>query len=68
MSKEEIRKHIGADTLDFLNIRNLVKAVGLPKQNFCTACFDNDYPIPVPEDLRISKFDLEDEKAPVASP
>ncbi len=68
LSKEEIRKHIGADTLDFLNIRNLVKAVGLPKQNFCTACFDNDYPIPVPEDLRISKFDLEDEKAPVASP
>ncbi len=68
MTKEEIRKHIGADTLDFLNIRNLVKAVGLPKQNFCTACFDNDYPIPVPEDLRITKFDLEDQKAPVTSP
>ncbi|HUS80907.1 MAG TPA: amidophosphoribosyltransferase [Armatimonadota bacterium] len=68
LSKEDIRKHIGADSLDFLNLRNLVKAVGLPKHNFCTACFDNDYPIPVPEDLLVSKFDLEEEPAPVVSP
>ncbi len=68
MTREEIRKHIGADSLEYLNLRNLVKAVGLPKHNFCTACFDNDYPIPVPEDLMITKFDLEEETVPVASP
>ena len=68
LSKEEIRKHISADTLEFLNLRNLVKAVGLPKYNFCTACFDNDYPIPVPEHLRVTKFDLEEERAPLVSP
>lgn len=68
MSKDEIRRHIGADSLEFLTLRNLVKAVGLPKHNFCTACFDNDYPIPVPEDVRISKFDLEQERAPLVSP
>ena len=58
-SVEDIREHLGADTLEYLNMRNLVKAVGLPKDNFCTACFDRQYPIPVPEELRLSKFDLE---------
>ncbi|MCD6361301.1 MAG: amidophosphoribosyltransferase, partial [Armatimonadetes bacterium] len=66
-SKEEIRKYIGADSLEFLSLRNLVKAVGLPKHNFCTACFDNDYPIAVPEDLRVRKFDLEQESTTAVS-
>jgi len=59
MSVEEIRDHLGADTLEYLSLSNLVKAVGLPKNNFCTACFDRQYPIPVPEELRLSKLDLE---------
>ncbi|MGC9318714.1 MAG: amidophosphoribosyltransferase [Armatimonadota bacterium] len=63
LSKEKIREHVGADSLEFLNLRNLVKAVGLPKTNFCTACFDNKYPIPVPEDLQATKFDLEEQPA-----
>ncbi len=63
MSKEEIREYLGADSLDFLRLSNLVKAVGLPRSNFCTACFDNKYPIPVPEHLRMSKFDLEEQQA-----
>ncbi len=60
MSKDKIREHVGADSLEFLHLRNLIRAVGLPKSNFCTACFNNDYPIPVPEHLRVSKFDLEE--------
>ncbi len=63
LSKEKIREHIGADTLEFLSLPNLVKAVGLPRANFCTACFDNRYPIVVPEHLRITKFDLEEAPA-----
>ena len=63
MNKEAIREHIGADSLDFLHLNNLVKAVGLPKGNFCTACFSNDYPIEVPEHLKVTKFDLEATKA-----
>ncbi len=65
MSKEKIREHVGADSLEFLSLPNLVKAVGLPKTNFCTACFDSRYPIPVPEHLRVTKFDLE--KTPAGS-
>ncbi len=58
-SVDEIREHVNADTLEYLEMKNLVKAVGLPKDKFCTACFDRQYPIPVPEDLKLSKFDLE---------
>ncbi len=63
MDKDEICEHLGADSLDFLHLPNLVKAVGLPKTNFCSACFNNDYPIEVPEHLRVTKFDLEEAKA-----
>jgi amidophosphoribosyltransferase len=58
-SVEEIRQHVGADSLEYLSMRNLVKAVGLPKANFCTACFDNEYPIEVPSEVQVTKFDLE---------
>jgi len=67
MNVDQIRQHVGADSLEYLNLKNLVKAVGLPKQNFCTACFDRQYPIPVPEELRLSKFDLEQAAAPAQS-
>jgi amidophosphoribosyltransferase len=63
MSKQQICEHLGADSLDFLHLPNLVKAVGLPKSNFCAACFNNDYPIAVPDYVRASKFDLEEEPA-----
>ncbi len=63
MSRQQICDHLGADSLDFLHLPNLIKAVGLPKSNFCAACFNNDYPIPVPEHVRTTKFDLEEQPA-----
>jgi len=59
MSVEQIRRHLNADSLDYQTMRGLIRAVGLPKTNFCTACFDNDYPIPVSQEARVTKFDLE---------
>jgi amidophosphoribosyltransferase len=56
---------VRADSLAFLDMDNLVEAVGLPKINFCTACFDEAYPIEVPADLQITKYDLEAEKTQV---
>ncbi|MFC1988562.1 amidophosphoribosyltransferase [Chloroflexota bacterium] len=43
----EIRDCIGADSLGYLSVDGLIKAVGLPKDNFCLACFTGDYPIPI---------------------
>ena len=38
---EEMRKKIGADTLRFQRLDDLVKAIGLPKEDLCTHCWDN---------------------------
>jgi amidophosphoribosyltransferase len=43
----EVRDFIGADSLGYLSVEGLVKAVALPKDIFCMACFTGDYPIPV---------------------
>lgn len=59
-SIEEIRQHIGADSLGYLSVKGLAKAVGVSKDKFCNACFTGDYPIEVPKDLRMSKFSLEE--------
>jgi amidophosphoribosyltransferase len=59
-SLEEIRQHIGADSLGYLSVKGLAKAVGVSKDKFCNACFTGDYPIEVPKDLRMSKFSLEE--------
>jgi amidophosphoribosyltransferase len=57
----EVRDFIGADSLGYLSIDGLVKAVGLPKETFCLACFTGDYPIPV--QLEMDKLALESKPA-----
>jgi len=43
-SVEEIRKSIGADTLAYLSLDGLKKAVE-DDNSFCYACFTGEYPI-----------------------
>ena len=56
-SVEEIRVHIGADSLGYLSIGGLNRAIGLPESNLCNACFHGQYPIPV--QLTFDKLVLE---------
>jgi amidophosphoribosyltransferase len=53
----EIREYIGADSLGFLSIDGLIKAMALPKKIFCLACFTGEYPVPV--QLEMDKLALE---------
>ena len=53
----EVRDFIGADSLGYLSIDGLIKAVALPKDIFCMACFTGDYPIPV--QIEMDKLALE---------
>lgn len=46
---EEIRKYITPESLCYLSLDGLLKVVPNPKQ-YCTACFDNNYPVLSPED------------------
>lgn len=56
-SVPEICKHIGADTLGYLSIDGLLKAVNIPRNQLCLACFTGEYPVPV--QLEMDKFALE---------
>jgi amidophosphoribosyltransferase len=44
---EEIRRYVTADSLSYLSIEGLLGIVP-DSVNYCTACFDNDYPIDFP--------------------
>jgi amidophosphoribosyltransferase len=59
-SVEEIREHIGADSLGYLSVRGVIKAVGIGRDKFCHACFTGDYPIEIPRDLKLTKLALEE--------
>ncbi len=50
---EEIRKKVSADSLGYLSIEGLLKSPKSANCGFCTACFDGDYPVDVPEQVNI---------------
>jgi amidophosphoribosyltransferase len=64
----EIRDFVGADSLSYLSIGGVLDALGLPRERFCFACFDGQYPVPVPYDARSHKFVLEDEPLAAGRP
>ncbi len=53
----EVREFVDADSLGYLSISGLVKAVEIPRENFCLGCFTGEYPIPV--QLEMDKLVLE---------
>ncbi|MDG2101477.1 MAG: amidophosphoribosyltransferase [Dehalococcoidia bacterium] len=57
---ESIRKIIGADSLGFLSMKNLLDSVKSNDNEYCRACFTGEYPIPV--QLDFDKFHLEKTK------
>ncbi|HOS92276.1 MAG TPA: amidophosphoribosyltransferase [Armatimonadota bacterium] len=61
LSVEQIRQKTGADSLGYLSIANLARALGIPRDKFCMACFDGRYPLEIPQDVRATKFSLEKE-------
>ena len=52
LSVEEIRDSIGADSLGYISLDELISASHIAKDNLCRACFDGVYPVPVDEDAR----------------
>ncbi len=48
---EEIRQFLGADTLGYLSLEGLRRAVGDTQGRFCLACYTSNYPTAVQEPL-----------------
>ncbi len=52
-----IGRQIGVDSLAYLSLDGLFRAIGQSRDGFCTACLTGEYPVPLYEDA--SKFALE---------
>jgi amidophosphoribosyltransferase len=56
---EQICKTIGADSLGYIPLDELIEACGVPRQRLCRACFDGEYPVQVDDSARLGKHQLE---------
>ena len=55
MGSEEICQYIGADSLGYLPVEELHRLIG--NDGYCSACFDGNYPTPVPAQTRKDRFE-----------
>ena len=55
----EIEQHLGVDSLAYLSKAGMVQAAQTNDGEFCTACFDGNYPIDLDPSVRASKLMLE---------
>jgi amidophosphoribosyltransferase len=53
MSVPDIARHIGADSLGYLSLPGLFRAVGLGGDRLCSGCFTGSYPVPVQMELTL---------------
>ena len=51
MNLDEICRHIGADSLDYLRVESLRELVPHIKGDFCQGCFTGEYPVDIPDDV-----------------
>ncbi len=56
MSHKQIEKFLEVDSLGYLSLEGMLKAVG-NHNHYCTACFSGKYPLPIKR--KLSKLDLE---------
>src|ERR1700731_4063052 len=70
---DEMADYLGVDSIGYLDIDGMVRATGLPMNEFCLACFNGQYPVPIDQEL--DKFIIERRSArsralsePVAHP
>ena len=64
MDIEQIRRHIGADTLGYLSLDGMIRATGGTPDQYCAACFTGEYLVPV--QLELTKGVLEKEAVPAS--
>ncbi len=64
MTIGEIQEYLGVESLAYLTIENLEKAVGVPNAGFCNACLTGDYPVVVSPTLHKGVLEGNDMPAP----
>ena len=56
MSHDEVREFIGCDSLAFISLAGLHRAIRAEHDGFCDACFSGEYPVEIPESLQRTSF------------
>ncbi len=46
---EETRQYLAADSLAYLSLEKMMEVLENGKKKFCSACFDGNYPVPIPD-------------------
>jgi amidophosphoribosyltransferase len=59
LAVDEIRQSIGADSLSYVALEELIEATTIPAERLCTACFSGHYPIDLPDAEFLGKHLLE---------
>jgi len=59
LTVDEICTSLGADSLAYIDLDQLVEATTLPKESLCRACFDGIYPVELPEPELLGKHVLD---------
>jgi len=48
----EMKTYLGATSLQFLSYQGMIKATGIPEDQFSTSCFTGEYPIDIKERMK----------------
>ncbi|OGG71259.1 amidophosphoribosyltransferase [Candidatus Kaiserbacteria bacterium RIFCSPHIGHO2_12_FULL_53_13] len=48
----EMKEYLGATSLQFLSYQGMIKATGIPEDQFSTSCFTGEYPIDIKERMK----------------
>ncbi|HWB65988.1 MAG TPA: amidophosphoribosyltransferase [Mycobacteriales bacterium] len=59
LTVDQVCASIGADTLGYISLEELVEATTLPETSLCRACFTGEYPIALPAPELLGKHMLE---------
>ena len=55
-SVEEIREQLDIDSLGYISLESLVKAIGMPAEDLCLGCLNECYPTELPDDIEAESY------------
>ena len=55
-STEEIKEQLDIDSLGYITLPALVKAIGMDKEELCLGCLNEEYPTEIPEGLEAETY------------
>lgn len=56
---EGVRDAIGADSLAYVDLEELIDSVQVPAERLCRACFDGEYPVDLPSTVNLEATQLD---------